>query len=485
MKKTMFLAIVTLLMVSIFTLGIRAAANDVKTGIKINVGKIEKIEDGCTINIIYPILSGFDAASKLNSLIQNKNIASIGNIRYLYADMQKMKEELKKAGEKVYESDINFSVNSTYDYTLNGSILSVMLNESLYAGGVHGSYDIDSFTVNTKTNEIYKFNSLFNPKSNFKKVIVKKINAMIDKEKDLYFEDAKKTLAARNTDDYHFYFNGSNLIVYFGLYDLRPYAGGISKFSLPVRDLKGLLRDEVYSQLINAKQLSKTTLNGTSLKVPCKTYMQNYALMVPLKTVAEALGYTVGWDPQKGASVAGGYIKNNINSYYTDKSEKTPVKLNSAPKTVKKVLYVPLEYFSDVLKEEASYDGEVLRLYKSVEKEESQFDKQITEFCSPSSAEQCVQMYAKAVKERKGALQYALYSEKLRERTKSDFETENWVSGVSSPWVDSYDIKAAGKGVYNIVFHWATSAGKEQDSTSKITVEKIADEEYWQITDIQ
>jgi hypothetical protein len=485
MKKSMFLAIVVLLMLSIFTLGIRAFANNESSGVKIEAGRIEKIEDGFTINILYPKISGFDAAAKLNSLIRNKNIALIGNIRYLYEDMKQITEEMKKAGEKVYKSDMDIFAESDYDYSLNGSILSITMNESTYSGGAHGSYGSESFTVNTKTNEIYTFNSLFNQKSNFKNVILKKINTMIDKEKEAYFEDAKKTLAGRNTNDYQFYFDGSNLVVYFGLYDLRPYAGGISEFSIPVKELKGLLKNEIYSQVINAKPLNKTTINGTNFNVDLKTFMKNYTLMVPLKPVAETLGYKVTWNQKKGAGIAGGYVKNNINSYYTDKSEKTPVKLAVAPMTVNNVLYVPLEYFKDVLKEDIRYDGKTLRIYKLENKEQNQFDSQITEFVLAASAEQCAQMYAKAVKERNGALQYALYSDNLRQGTEKDFENTNWVTGFSSPWVDSYDIKADGKGVYSIVFHWATSTGKEKDSTIKLTVEKTADGEYWQISAIK
>jgi len=483
MKKFVSLIIAAVLLFATFTPGISAATTDIKDNVKIDTRKIERIEEDCSIKIIYPVLSGFSSASMLNDRIQNKNVNSIGNIRDAWNSLLQMKEEQKAAGEEVSKQEVALDTN--YDYTFSGNILSVMLNNYSYAGGAHGTYYIDSITTNTKTGEIYSFNSLFNEKSNYKKVIVDKINKMIDKEKDLYFEDAKKTVAGRNTEDFKFYIDGSNLVVYFDLYDLRPYAGGMPKFTFSAKALKGLLKNEVYSQIINAKPLANTRLNGTSLTVPYKTYQQNYSLMVPLKFFAETLGYKVGWDSKKGAAVAKGYIKNNVNSYYTSETINNPIKLSSAPKTIKNCLFVPIEYFSQVLNEDVSYDGTAVRLYKYTTKDESQFSNQIVEFRLPTSSEQCVQMYANAVKERKGAIEYALYSEKLRAAAKANFEDLNWVTGVSSPWVTGYDIKNTSKGNYDIVFHWATSAGKAPDSTTKVTVGNIADQEYWQITGVQ
>lgn len=484
MRKFVSLMIVSVMLLATLTLGVNAANTSVKADVKIDVSKIEKIESDCSIKIIYPVLSGFNSASKLNDMIQNENINSIDYIRDAWSALQQMKEEQKEAGQDI--SYLEVALDTNFDYSLSGDVLSVMMNSYSYTGGAHGMYYIDSFTVNTKTDEVYTFNSLFEQDSNYKKVVVDKINNMIDKEKDSYFEDAKKTVADMDTD-FKFYIDGSNLVIYFNLYELRCYAAGMSKFTIAAMDLKGLLKDEVYSQIINAKPLANTRLNGISLASPYKTYVNDYTLMVPLRFFAETLGYKVGWDSKKGASVAGGYIKNNVNLYYTSETQKTPRKLSPA-KIVKNVLYVPIAYFSEILNEDVTYDGEVARLFKYTSQDQSQFNNQIVEFRYPSTAEQCVQMYAQAVKERKGAIQYALYSEKLRTDTKSNFQDLNWVTGVSSPWVTGFDIyenKDAGKDAYNIIFHWATSTGKSPDSKTIVTLENISEQEYWQITSIQ
>lgn len=474
MKKFLSLILVAALIITLFTFASSAAGPEASTRAKVEPGKIALNQADCTIRIIYPYFSGFASAAKLNDTIQNSNTAEIG---YIKDSLEELKEYNDM--EKIH---ISYSLDSYFDYNKSGDVLSVIINSYYYTGGAHGMSYMESYTVNTKTNEIYTFSSLFNHKSNYKKVILDKINAMIDKEKEFYFADAKQSVAARNSN-YKFYIDGDKLVIYFDLYELRPYAGGMPEFKINAKDLKGLLKDDVYNQMINAKALGKVRLNGTTMASGLNTFEQDYTLMVPLKAVAELLGYKAGWDAKKGCSIDGSYIKNNVNSYSSSKTPET--KLSEAPKIKGNVMYVPEEYFSQVLKEDVFYYGDALRIFTALSYRQNQFDIQIAEYTAPNTADKAVNMYARAVKDRKGALQYALFSDKLKAEYKAGFEEMNWVTGVSSPWVTGYDIKDNREGDYDIVFHWATSAGKSPDSIIKLTVAKKTGQEFWEIIKLQ
>ncbi len=150
-------------------------------------------------------------------------------------------------------------------------------------------------------------------------------------------------------------------------------------------------------------------------------------------------------------------------------------------------MYVPQTYFSMVLKEDVIYDGDALCIFKAESVNEGTFDQQIAEFESPDTAEKAVNMYAKAAQERKGAIQYALYSDKLKAEKRAGLEEMNWVTGVSSPWISGYEIYEIdneSKKTYSVIFNWATSTGKLPDTKTIVTVEKIPQQEYWQITEI-
>jgi hypothetical protein len=94
---------------------------------------------------------------------------------------------------------------------------------------------------------------------------------------------------------------------------------------------------------------------------------------------------------------------------------------------------------------------------------------------APASADEAVNAWAGAVKNRNGAVQYSLLSPELKKLTLKPYQAVNWVTGVSSPWVDSYQVSAGvpaddGSVAYDVTFALKTSAGDAGTGTVKVTV---------------
>ncbi|MBA2655399.1 MAG: hypothetical protein H0U70_00235 [Tatlockia sp.] len=94
----------------------------------------------------------------------------------------------------------------------------------------------------------------------------------------------------------------------------------------------------------------------------------------------------------------------------------------------------------------------------------------------PNSAGAMANLFAKANKERNGALQYLLFSDQLKSKYKDSWP--NWVSGTSSPWITSYTIKkiaeTKNKWQFLISYQWATAAGPFYPPlVQQITIESI------------
>lgn len=70
----------------------------------------------------------------------------------------------------------------------------------------------------------------------------------------------------------------------------------------------------------------------------------------------------------------------------------------------------------------------------------------------PTQASSLISMYAEAVKNRNGAVQYMLYCDDLQKKFLPDFQRMNWVTGVSSPSVMSYKIDTQAEGKYIVHF---------------------------------
>ncbi len=68
--------------------------------------------------------------------------------------------------------------------------------------------------------------------------------------------------------------------------------------------------------------------------------------------------------------------------------------------------------------------------------------------CSPEAA---ASLWAEGLKQRSAALQYAAMSDMLKQEYQKRLETTtpNWVTGMSSPWVNSYTIESIKEGSAN------------------------------------
>ncbi|HHF7368168.1 TPA: hypothetical protein ACPSKY_003319 [Legionella bozemanae] len=80
---------------------------------------------------------------------------------------------------------------------------------------------------------------------------------------------------------------------------------------------------------------------------------------------------------------------------------------------------------------------------------------------APQKLDEVATLFAKANKERNGAVQFMLFSDQLKNKFKDSWPS--WVSGVSSPWITAYEIKKTAQGKnswkFKITYQWATASG--------------------------
>ncbi len=75
----------------------------------------------------------------------------------------------------------------------------------------------------------------------------------------------------------------------------------------------------------------------------------NGALMTPIRSIAENLGFTVGWDEETRTVTVGGVSSMQIGKNSYNGAAVTGEDLKSAPIIVNDKTYVPVEYYTDVL----------------------------------------------------------------------------------------------------------------------------------------
>ncbi len=301
----------------------------------------------------------------------------------------------------------------------------------------------------------------------------------------MYFESYEQTIKDKH-GEYDFYFDGNSLVVYFGEYDIAPYASGISCFEINVANLEGMLKKEVYNSIKKGQKKGSISYNGVDINSKYEVIQDEmWTPMVPLRDIAESLGYEIGWNKEDGAIIAGGFIKDGVDTYW--KTGKEPVQM-TAPVVIDGVTYVPINYFTDVLEENVSFghrdnDKLVVRVFGK-DGFENNFYRLIKGFSFPLSGEAAAKMYAKAVKTRNGAVQYGLFSDEIRKNKFMELSELAFVTSVSSSWVDSYKITKISDNNLKIDFTVKTSVPTDLFiETVNITVtEKHG---HWKIVSIK
>jgi hypothetical protein len=289
----------------------------------VDVNLTNKTEDKVFVQTAVPVFGGFDSAKILNSKIQDLVDQGVEEVR-------EMQKELDKNPER---PPVLLFFQSFFDYSENGDILSVWNTFSNYTGGAHGLNWIRSFTVNRKTGEFYDtLGSIFQDEAEGKKLITDKIIAEIRKKPDVYFPEAEKTVREKN-GDFLYYIDGSNLVVYFDLYEIAPYVYGTPSFTFPLKDLK----TKVETIGIPAGNVRK---NGMSWGFARPVVSNESGVFLPLEDMTNALNHKLEYKDGK----------------HTIDGKAVQLVMNSAP-------YVPLEFFRETLGDFVIYYDGVLRMF--------------------------------------------------------------------------------------------------------------------------
>ncbi|MGI6151688.1 MAG: hypothetical protein ACOYIR_07030 [Christensenellales bacterium] len=106
--------------------------------------------------------------------------------------------------------------------------------------------------------------------------------------------------------------------------------------------------------------------------------------------------------------------------------------------------------------------------------------------CDPTEA---AEIWASGLVQRSAALQYAVMDAQLKAQYAQQLETEspNWVTGLSSPWVASYQIIKTESPdedtrILELVFSTATSTGPAGDYHATLKLKRQGN--FWRITNI-
>ncbi|SFS47719.1 PdaC/SigV domain-containing protein [Paenibacillus sp. BC26] len=291
-----------------------------------------------------PVISGMQDKSYQNTL--NANLAARA-----HAELEKLKKQAKDdaaAAAGVYEFR-PYMFKVSYELIGDGSkssggILSFKLITSAYTGGAHGWTRVDTYNVRNEAKaSAVKLKELFG--NGYKTIFNKAVNAEIAAHSDIYFKDTFKSI----TDDQRFYLKNGKAVLVFQQYEIAPYAAGIREIAVAVPGSKPDAAVPGNLSSLSIKAGGKT-ISGAHLFVG-----KDGIAMAPLRAISAQLGYELSWnagwiDVDKGTKHVS--LQVGKDNYAATASQVT---LGAAPVMKDNTLYVPLSFFSNVLKATVSY----------------------------------------------------------------------------------------------------------------------------------
>jgi len=103
-------------------------------------------------------------------------------------------------------------------------------------------------------------------------------------------------------------------------------------------------------------------VEGVLIDAPAPFVNDNGVVMVPLRAIAEALGYDVEWDDATRSVMLNNTISLSIGKDYYTYARMAPIELGTAPELVNDRTFVPLNFFSEVARVNNAYafEGQVV-----------------------------------------------------------------------------------------------------------------------------
>ena len=207
--------------------------------VKITAKNIKSSDEYIDIDIKIPVISGMkdtDIQKNINTRLEKEAVS------FKEETEKNAHEDMKNAKDQGMEFR-KFGAYSQYtlSYNKNG-YLSLVVDYYSYTGGAHGMTNKVAYNYDLKTGKEIALADIFKKEFSYKKYMNKEITSQMKNSKDIFFYDdgGFKTIA----DKQPYYISDGNIVIYFQLYEIAPYAAGFPEFRIPFSSVQDNMKIE-------------------------------------------------------------------------------------------------------------------------------------------------------------------------------------------------------------------------------------------------
>lgn len=190
--------------------------------------KINEKNSYLTIDVIIPQING----------LNDKNVEKVINRQIL--DFTTMWiNDVKEIANEYYGSTNNvqprfpYQLMSKYIIKNQNKILSFYIDYYQFTGGAHGITNRVNYNIDINTGKELLLKDLFRDGDRYKDIINNEIENNISKNIDSYFQVKEGFNGIKENQRY--FIDRENIVIYFGQYEIAPYASGMPEFKIPIK----------------------------------------------------------------------------------------------------------------------------------------------------------------------------------------------------------------------------------------------------------
>ncbi|GMK38857.1 hypothetical protein PCCS19_19110 [Paenibacillus sp. CCS19] len=268
------------------------------------------------------------------------------DLAYWEQEAASASEQAASDGYTYHPYELYISYEQKSDGADNG-IVSLVITTEGFTGGT-SMPRVDTYTIrNLSEAARVTLPELFGP--DYKTVIDAQIRKAMSANPDQYFADDFNGIS----EEQPFYIENNEAVIVFPKYSIAPGYVGVPEFRIALNKT-GLSESEGYSG--DAIAIS---FDGKQTTAAALTDANSKASLLPLRSVAEALGFKIKWNAvQRSAELTmeGASFKTSVmtgkDQYAVDQTTKS---LGAAPVLIGGKMYVPVRFFSEIIGASVSF----------------------------------------------------------------------------------------------------------------------------------
>lgn len=211
-----------------------------------DIGRNEYFYYDLKYPVFYNVKNGYFQVSE--SILKNLNNTISSSIYDFKQGIFEEEQQINTQNPDGSKTKVNYRVYSNYDLTFNKNhVVSFVISLSAFEGNNPQYNDLYNYNIDLLTGNQILLKDIFRPEVDYLKLVSDFVNYKISQNPNSFYPNTTVCIP----DDQSFYLTDKGIVIYFGLDEVSPAAGGIPKFLMEFENFESYINPRFYCNVRN------------------------------------------------------------------------------------------------------------------------------------------------------------------------------------------------------------------------------------------